>query len=383
MSKRSKTIGLVLLAGAIALSVWLGVCWPAGANMPGPMRVEGGSVGEPAVLTQAEVRHEALRFDLAPIANQQPGNVAVTYTIHNPEAATTADFLFISPGILDGRVTINGQPVPVQALRRDAVPAKFAPAMQRYQSQQPPDHPSTASKDVYLTFRASLPTGEVPIEVRYRVQPGITGGFSVYKTYDIRYNLSPIRDWKKLDQLDIAIALPAGWVATPNVPFQTKEPDQLTASFQSIPADELVIELQPGNGDQVTQAYNRALIGGLLLSAVACGGGGWFLGRFSQRLNRWVAKRGWHRGWVDGLGKAALALALVPLCPLLVWPLLNLADAVGRWGLPMAHVSSLWNGVSGRIWAALLFGLVGVLLAWVGFAIALMRRRPNPLHADS
>jgi hypothetical protein len=346
---------------ALIFCLWAG---SAHANMPAPMWIDGDCAATPiTTLTPAEIVQETLTIDLIPLKDGQPGTISATYQIRNPNPPTTADFLFISPGITNGKVTVNQTPVAAQPVLVEDVAPKFRDAVQRYTSS-----PALANA-AYLQFRAMLPQGEFPIAVQYRVRPDIYEGFSPYRQYRIQYALAPAKDWQRFGKLDLAIQVPPGWQST-TTPALRRSGDRLSGSFQGIPADQLMIELQPGDGAQVAQRQNGLMIASLAIAGCLCAALGWHIGRLSKRGLVWCQRRGAYWLGFGWLGSAIALLALVPLCPLIFWLILSLTNVLGRLGLPARHVSSLWNPESGRIWGALIFGMGTAIVAVVLFAIA-------------
>jgi hypothetical protein len=338
---------------------------PAIANMPAPGWVEGDRAATPlTTLAPAEILRETLRFDLTPLNTGQLGLVSATYQVRNPNPAIAADFLFISPGISSGTVTVNQTPVTAQPVLADDVALKFRDALKRCSK-----FLATTAKSTYLQFRASLPQGEFPIQVDYQVRPSIYDGFTAYRQYQVLYALAPAKDWQRFGSLDVSIKLPPGWQGSTN-PAMTQSGDTLSGSFQGIPADLLTIDLQPSDGKAVEQRYNILLIAGLAIAFLLCLTLGWWLGRWGKRGLNWGRKRGIY--WT-GLGWLSIPIALVllfPLCPILFWLVMSTTNFLGRVGVPSQHISRLWNAESGRIWGALIFGSITAIVAVVSFAIA-------------
>jgi hypothetical protein len=356
------------------VSLVMVLCWTgsAQANMPSPGWLEGDRAAIPlTTLSPAEILHETLTFDLTPLDSSQPGSVSATYQIRNPNPPAAADFLFISSGISSGRVTVNQSPVIVRPVRGEEVSPKFRDAVKRYA--QPTDNPS----EPYLQFRAMLPKGDFPIQVHYRVRPSIYDGFSVYRQYQVQYALAPARDWQQFGTLDVSIKLPPGWQGSAN-PEMALAGDTLSGSFTGIPADRLIIDLQPQGSKAAEQRYNGLLIAGLAIAVLLSIAVGWWLGRFSKRRLVWCRDR--PRFWttLGWLSLLTLVILLLPLCPVIFWLVLSVTNLLGRLGLPSQHISPLWNAESGRIWIALILGSLTAIIAAISFAIAAVTLKANP-----
>lgn len=301
MRARLLVPGLLLLGLAAA---------PAAlANMAAPW-TPGDPVGEPSgVFRQLAIEREALAFDLRPLAEGAAAHVSVGYRVRNEGAETTVDLLFVSPGIEEGTVTVDGAAVPAVPLAEPTLPPEWAPPSaapaigggeHRYTVVEP--------TGVALLFRARLGPGVHELLVAYEMRPSEYHGEEAYRDWQIGYVLAPARSWASFGTLELTVELPAGWEAETSLPT-TRDGDRLRADFEGVPADTLAITvrhpLDAAGPDGVGWA---AVVAGCAATLLI----GWWAGRTAAR-RRWTSGRAavavLALGIVGGTAVAALAAA--------------------------------------------------------------------------
>ena len=326
--------------------VFLGVCssltilllsWApiAIANMASPF-VAGDMLTEPwADVSTLDILHEDLVFDLRPLAAQEPAQIAATYQINNPGAATAIELLFVAPGLATGQVMLNDQ----QTIAATRIEAPEIPAEWNIDGPQPVSG---------LQFQVPLSPGEQAITVQYTGQPD-SDDRDIYRVYDLTYWLSPARQWRSFGTLTVDVFAPAGWQAefAPDLPAIDQQHWQ--ATFTGLPADQLTLTtyLTPSRW---LSGLRLALIGaGVLAAAVMTWQAYYWLGRFSQRAQ-----------WSGGLLVLA-CLFWIPLSILLVWVISGLGAGVAEQLLDQRQLAGGYR--YGRIILWIAVGLIEALIA--------------------
>lgn len=243
MTRRSFITGITLLL----LSVPRAAAWANMAEPPEPYTVRAGSrVGEPAGgLRDVFIEHEALRFDLRPLAKGRPVWVEAVYRVRNDGPARALDLLFVANGLARGAtsVTVDGHPVSATPGAAGALPPTWrAPA-----TTPGFDFDTSGSTLAYeprgegtLSFRVQLPAGRHQIRVRYPAEASVHSVNRLTPVWQLGYVLAPARDWGGFGGMEVRVEAPQGWQVLTE-PALRQEGGALVGAWNHLPADALSI----------------------------------------------------------------------------------------------------------------------------------------------
>jgi hypothetical protein len=263
----------VLLAGSIALAalmLWVLVAASrAEANAGPPYYTSGQIAAEPSGMAGIAISRERLMIDMRQLSIRpkinNPIDVSVTYSITNSGPAREVALIFASgaPATAGFSVMLNRQPIAAQPAMSVTVPAEWLPPRKipnldgkllNYLG--PPNahdgwghYPETFARSLTSTYAltVTIPTNDSVLEVRYKAEPQYyaTGGYiSTLNSYQFAYVLAPARAWDGFGGLDVTVHLPSCWLVA-SQPKLARTGDDLTGSFDAIPADALAFTVAP------------------------------------------------------------------------------------------------------------------------------------------
>ena len=290
------------------------LCAPSAAwgNISAPWHT-----GEPAAepggaLGQLEVMHEQLAIDLRALAQgADTVPVHVRYQVRNRGDAVTRELVFVTPGIADGEVLLDGAPVPGAEARVEKLPEIWL------EVRTPDIDGGTLRYDVpdatrVLAFPLALAAGaQHTIEVRYRLAPGWYDTGDLYRSHQIAYLLAPARQWGGFGTLDVQVQLPPGWEAATQPALQ-RAGDVLAGRFEGVPADVLAVTLR--RPAALTWGW-MFVIAGVALGLVA---GVTLVRRLGRLAARWRLLPALLAGLTASLAAAA-ALFVLPMLGIALW----------------------------------------------------------------
>jgi len=271
-----------VLLGSLLVALFVGPA-AASANMANPVH-PGSPTGEPrGGLQSVAILHETLAIDLRPLAEGGRVAVTATYDLRNDGAVQNLDLFFVAVGAQEDQsvVRLDGASVAHRVGQIGMLPASWQP---------PRETPSIGGQGgiAYYTqggsgFAFALPLAPGPhrVEVRYLAAAGSYDLDTPTLCWQLGYVLAPARDWASFGGLDIAVQLPAGWLAA-SEPALSRSGDLLTGSFPGIPADSLALTAQMPPPAPVDNS-GWALASGFLASIVLGGLAGHILGRTGRR----------------------------------------------------------------------------------------------------
>ncbi|MBL8794004.1 MAG: hypothetical protein JNM56_08865, partial [Planctomycetia bacterium] len=229
----------------LSLALWLSLPAFAPANTAAPWR-SGQSVGEPGGLQSVRIDRETLTLDLRGFKHAGPAKIEATYHLYNTGDTLTTDLVFVVGSLLgegDGAgVWLDDQPVPHERDAKPALPPSWQPPKQTpaLPGGRPMHYSASGSA---LAFKVSLPPGAHQLRVKYLARPSAYSAGSPTLYWQLGYVLAPARDWAGFGKLDVKVTLPEGWSAACEPPLD-RQGDELTGSFQGVPADALALTVQ-------------------------------------------------------------------------------------------------------------------------------------------
>jgi len=299
MTHRSRTVGITLLLLAIPRAA----AWANMAEPPEPYTVRAGSrVGEPAGgLRDVFIEHEALRFDLRPLARGRPVWVEAVYRVRNDGPARALDLLFVANGLARGAtaVSVDGRPVSATPGAAGTLPPTWrAPATT-------PSFDSAGATLAYeprgegtLSFRVQLPAGRHQIRVRYPAEASVHSVNRLTPVWQLGYVLAPAREWGGFGGIEVRVEAPQRWQVLTE-PALRREGVALVGAWNRLPADAISISAQkpePPAGPWYLLWF--------VLTGAGLAGIGWV----GWKLGASLGRRG-KSGWWALPASSALALA--------------------------------------------------------------------------
>ena len=251
----------------------------AEANAGPPYYTDGQLAAEPSGMAGITISRETLTIDMRQLTTRpehtrgqadspeiyNPIDVSATYSITNSGPAREVALIFASgaPAITGFSVTLDGQSITAQPAISVTVPAEWLPPTKMpgldgndLNYLGPPNahdgwghYPETFARSLTSTyaFTVTIPTNDSILAVRYKAEPQahVTGGYSSsLNSYQFAYVLAPARAWDGFGGLDVTVHLPACWLAASR-PQLTHTGDDLTGSFDAMPADALAFTVAP------------------------------------------------------------------------------------------------------------------------------------------
>lgn len=221
---------------------------PAGmlGNISAPPRPRPGQLSfEPILNKHFTVRSEELTVDMRPA--EQSGNslVAATYHLYCDTSVEKAELVFVANNLADGKfkILLDGETVPGDTISLDSVPSSWLAPDDLYWDDQKISVRSPGwsydFQNSYILFSVRIPEGQHTLQVEYEAMtPQMYISMTV--TSSFIYILSPAKDWKSYQHLDLKIALPKDWIWRSNLPLK-KEGEWLHGQWNSLPTDCLYI----------------------------------------------------------------------------------------------------------------------------------------------
>ena len=198
-------------------------------------------------LGQLEILQENLNFDLRSLKNQEHPQITATYQVQNLGQPVEMKIIFIAQSREKVSVSLNGATIPLAAILEANLPRD------KQESSELPYivYPGVSSLELYgeqkrekdLSFTATFPRGVSELQVSYSMQPDIDC-WNFYRSYDIAYLLTSAKTWKAFATLEVKVELPPDWGFTTSLPMEQTN-NTLTAKFEGIPADYLMITATP------------------------------------------------------------------------------------------------------------------------------------------
>jgi len=227
MNRKIPRVVLCFLIGLIAVATFQLTATPNGV----PYYRQGDGISEAiGDFSQLEILQEYLDFDLRSLKNQENPQITATYQVQNSGQPVEIEILFVAPGSEQARVSLDGATIPFTTILEPNLPREWRVSR---------DFRGLHNYEKALSFTATFPTGVSELRVSYAMQPTIHGrGFDRY--YYIAYILAPAKAWKAFGTLEIKVELPPDWGLTTSLPMEQID-NTLTATFDGIPADELIL----------------------------------------------------------------------------------------------------------------------------------------------
>jgi hypothetical protein len=352
-----------IVSGLLLLTVGIG---SAGANV-GPPSWGGQVAGEPLGIRDIRIDRETLVIDLRPVATSEPARVEATYYLHNAGPSQALELLFASgsDSVEGFEVAFNGQSVPVSPADPRELPPSWKPPRETpgLDDRKLEYSPGVRSHGPIspVQFALTIPPGEHTLRVRYRAEMGTNylGFPTVYRQF--AYVLAPARSWAGFGQLDVTVALPAGWSVVTH-PELTRDGDILRGTFEGVPADSLAITLQAQPGPaydrlvSITRtAFWATILSSLLLAVV---------------LGRWAGRR-----------TAAVQYSRPPR----IWPIALISGVIGGIAFGIAGWFKVYGAESalpvneishsgyGQLFEFLAYGFLAPGVAVAGFLVTYIR----------
>ncbi len=346
-------IGSISFLAAAVLSNAGALAW---ANMASP-EYAGDFLGEPlGNVATLDILHEDLRFDLRPLAEQQPADVSAIYQVQNTGVETTVELLFMAPGLAAGQVLLDG----ADAIAADVVDNPVIP--ENWQV------PQTITPISGLQFTIPLASGEHTISVQYTAQPG-SDGWDLYRKYTLDYLLSPAAQWRSFGTLAVDVYAPRGWETDFSLAIPPAATGHWQAEFTGLPADSMTLLTYP------TVPLYRALLRKLCTvgSWLVASAGIWWI---SCRIGHSSKQNQWQQGWL-----VLTVLLGIPLGIVCFWTVIGL----GSWGsetlLDSRHLGEAYLYQRNILY--LLMGLLAAVVAPVASLTGFVRGRRRAAKTGS
>jgi hypothetical protein len=234
--------------------VVVGLCifMPVGvyANVTGTSTLPGDASGEPlGSLNNIAILHETLTFDLSSLTHQeQSAHITAVYQLQNNGQQTTANLVFISPGIVRGKIFFDGTLVRSGKAEEIVIPSSYAPpsASPPFNEQDkayPIHYTITENRSSGFQFQIAIPAGKHELKVSYDAEMASYGEVRPVIIYQIGYVLSPAKDWQSFGDLAIQVIFPDEWEISASLPLQ-KTKNMAAATFEGLPADTFAISIR-------------------------------------------------------------------------------------------------------------------------------------------
>jgi len=275
---------------------------PATANVGPPWRA-GDRVGEPNGLQGVVILCEHLTIDLRPLRDGKPAIVEAVYEVYNKGNTANADLLFVAGSPIGDRVEVrlNAKEIGFARQSRPSLPEtwKVPETTPRIGAGADIHYKLRGSKETVLAFTISLPPGEHSLRVRYEAEASAHASDGPTRYWQLAYILAPARAWGGFGDLHVSVYLPPGWAAASD-PELKRDGDEMTGTFNSIPADALRLTVQ-----------SPARVAPWMTTTLATAGGGTGLLGGMVLCWRWGAARGHRLGAQHRSSRAAWPISLL------------------------------------------------------------------------
>lgn len=234
-----------LLYVATFLLVLLSLIIPKAVNANMSGKHIGKSIGEPTGdFRNLGIVWEKLNFDLRALKDLGESTVTAIYQIRNDGEEIPVELLFVSPGIKNSNVTLDGKAIVAETINNPKVPPTWrSPSRVPIANGDSIRYFATESSNTALKFKPTIGKGEHQIQVKYVVEPS-SYKYSISKNYQVVYILAPAKDWAFFNRLDVEIKIPQNWKVVTSLPMK-RTGNILKATFNKIPADNLTISTTP------------------------------------------------------------------------------------------------------------------------------------------
>ncbi len=238
--RRARRTGATAVGCALALC-----CGDADANAGRPWD-PGDPLAEPiARIREVSISSEQLVIDARAFAEGGAARITATYRVFcSATEGVRVPLVFVSPGIENGAVTLDGQALTHEALGMDALPEAW---------RSPDTTPDGLGEHLkyavpiarVLVFTAEFARGDHELKVRYQARPALHHD-STLVAMQLAYVLSPARDWGSFGGLDVEVLAPDKWTLRVEPALKRDATgSRWSLHFDDIPANALSMTFRP------------------------------------------------------------------------------------------------------------------------------------------
>ena len=220
------------------------------------------AVGEVKGIKDVIITRETLAVDLRPLVRGEAAHVEVVYHLKNRGPERKFELVFISGAAGPDGLTTGGPIPPVSDFNVWLGDRSVA-------SMPAPASPNPA-------FSVVLPSGLQILKIKYRarVRKEIQeDAFVARVSWKFVYILAPAREWGEFGGLEVTMQVPESWHAE-GTPSLTRSGNELRATFDGLPADEMLYYLHAPEG----WAFHALTYGGWPLLGMVFVAGAWICG---------------------------------------------------------------------------------------------------------
>lgn len=265
-------------------------------NYPG----EGQMTGSPFISRHCVITKEELSVDLRPMENLQPAIVNATYYFTSDTVSDHITLILVAANLsrADFSITLDDQPVHGDTVAVNGLPQEWLalhaadtdPYWQTFY-----DERTTR----YIRFVIAIDSGAHVLNATYSANTARDIHFGYAMHHRFAYALSPAKDWKAYNNLQLEVFLPEGWAYSSNLELD-RNGDQLSGQWDQLPAQYLYVTtgIQEVNATDLQNGYLYAL---WTIIAVI------FFRQFAKRI------RGYFAGTTSESAYWLFPLAAVPI----------------------------------------------------------------------
>lgn len=170
------------------------------------------------------------------------------YQLQNNGEQATANLVFISPGIVRGKIFFDGTLVRSGKAQEILIPSSYAPPsasppLSEQDKAYPIHYTITENRSSGFPFQITISAGKHELKVSYDAEMASSGAAGPVIIYQIGYVLSPAKNWQSFGNLVIRIIFPDEWEISASLPLQ-KTKNMAIATFEGLPADTFAISFR-------------------------------------------------------------------------------------------------------------------------------------------
>ncbi|CAN5208482.1 hypothetical protein BH09BAC5_BH09BAC5_08230 [soil metagenome] len=205
-------------------------------NMAEYLPIRGQLTGAPLLGMHCSILHEELSVDIQSVATTGTAHVIATYTFVSDTLLNTVQLVFVANN-LDGKkfsILLDHQTIKGDTSTIDSIPSEWkTPEEVNFGTDHLYLRAYNRFFDRFILFSIPISKGMHILTVEYdAVLTQFGTGPTI--TYDLLYILSPIKNWKDYQGLDLKVAVPENWIIESNLQMK-KEGVWMHGHWNKIP----------------------------------------------------------------------------------------------------------------------------------------------------
>lgn len=236
------------------------------ANVGAPWIEHNGQItGTPFITNHCVITKEILTIDLRPLERQEGALVSAIYFFTSDTSHDSVELVLVADNLRaeEFSITLDGQPVHADTISVTDLPPQWIVELKfenndSWETQPQRNHERSTTR--YVRFRISIDSGAHTLQAKYVANMAVMDLSYFVNEHLFTYVLSPARQWKGYEGLDLQVYIPQGWLYRSNLTFDVAE-NKLTGSWTKLPGDYLYVitHADDSTGDTIVNWFTYGL----------------------------------------------------------------------------------------------------------------------------